>query len=64
LWAGRGESAAARDEYVRALSLEPNLEEARAGLAALEESAPERDAGEAGPESGSGDEQPEPEGVA
>lgn len=54
----RGEITAARDEFIRALSLEPNLEEARAGLAALDEAAP------AAAEAGSGDEEPEPEGVA
>jgi tetratricopeptide (TPR) repeat protein len=61
MWAGRGEAAAARDEYVRALSLEPNLEEARAGLAALDEPVPENEAVEAEDASGSGDEKPEPE---
>jgi len=33
----RGRDAAARDAYRRALALEPNLAEARQGLAALEE---------------------------
>jgi tetratricopeptide (TPR) repeat protein len=63
LHAAQSDVAAARDEFVRALSLEPNLEEARAGLAALEESAVLKDAEpEAGDESG--EKQPEPEGVA
>lgn len=65
LLAARGEAAAARDEFIRALSLEPNLEEARAGLAALEQTGAEKGcAPEEQPEAGSGNEQPKPEGIA
>jgi tetratricopeptide (TPR) repeat protein len=64
LLAARNESAAARDEYIRALSLEPNLEEARAGLAALEESEAESESAEPEPEEDSGNEKPEPKGIA
>ncbi|KMY66545.1 hypothetical protein AAU61_15490 [Desulfocarbo indianensis] len=60
LQAARGEVAAARDEYIRALSLEPNLEEARLGLAELDDSAARKSQD---PDE-SGDEQPEPEGIA
>ncbi len=60
--AARGETAAARDEFIRALSLEPNLEEARVGLADLEVKAAE--AVEPEPEPESGDQEPEPEGIA
>jgi tetratricopeptide (TPR) repeat protein len=62
LHTAQGANAAARDEFIRALSLEPNLEEARAGLAALEEAAVP--AGEEKQEAPSGDKQPEPEGIA
>jgi Flp pilus assembly protein TadD len=36
LEAARGQSAAARDEFRRALALEPNLQAAKEGLAALD----------------------------
>lgn len=64
LHAAQDDVAAARDEYIRALSLEPNLEEARAGLAALEEPAGEEDGQTEDHARESGDQQPEPEGVA
>lgn len=66
LHAAQEDIAAARDEFVRALSLEPNLEEARAGLAALEElaSSLEAEGSNEEPDAESGEKQPEPEGVA
>ncbi len=64
LHVARGAIASARDEFIRALSLEPNLEEARAGLAALQEALGPDDGAETEQEEQSGDKQPEPEGIA